>query len=50
MTETLFKKCRYFYPNNFKFCAIKKNYNSKFDLKIKELLDINWRKPDVNAQ
>ena len=28
------------------FVAIKKNYNSKFDLKIKELLHINWRKPD----
>ena len=24
--------------------------NSKFDLKIKEALHINWRKPDLNAQ
>ena len=24
--------------------------NSKFDLKIKELLPINWRKPNLNAQ
>ena len=24
--------------------------NSKFDLKIKELLHINWRKPNLNAQ
>ena len=24
--------------------------NPKFDLKIKEALDINWRKPNVNAQ
>ena len=23
--------------------------NSKFDLKIKEALHINWRKPDLNA-
>ena len=24
--------------------------NSKFDLKIKEALHINWRKPNLNAQ
>ena len=24
--------------------------NSKFDLKIKEVLHINWRKPNLNAQ
>ena len=24
--------------------------NSKFDLKIKEALHINWRKPNINAQ
>ena len=24
--------------------------NSKFDLKIKEALNINWRKPNLNAQ
>ena len=24
--------------------------NSKFDLKIKEPLHINWRKPNLNAQ
>ena len=24
--------------------------NSKFDSKIKEALDINWRKPNLNAQ
>ena len=24
--------------------------NSKFDLKIKETLHINWRKPNLNAQ
>ena len=24
--------------------------NSKFDLKIKEALRINWRKPNLNAQ
>ena len=24
--------------------------NSKFNLKIKEALDINWRKPNLNAQ
>ena len=24
--------------------------NSKFDLKIKEALQINWRKPNLNAQ
>ena len=24
--------------------------NSKFDLKIKEAVDINWRKPNLNAQ
>ena len=24
--------------------------NSKFDLKIKEALHINWRKPDLNPQ
>ena len=24
--------------------------NSKFDLKIKEALHINWRKPDLNTQ
>ena len=26
------------------------SYNSKFDLKIKEALHINWRKPNLNAQ
>ena len=25
-------------------------FNSKFDLKIKEVLHINWRKPNLNAQ
>ena len=24
--------------------------NSKFDLKVKEALHINWRKPNLNAQ
>ena len=24
----LFKECQYFCPNNFKFCAIKKNYKT----------------------
>ena len=26
------------------------NANFKFDLRIKEALQINWRKPNVNAQ
>ena len=26
------------------------NVNSKFDLKLKEALHINWRKPNLNAQ
>ena len=25
--NALFEKCCDFYPNNFKFCAVKKNYN-----------------------
>ena len=33
----------------FSFKIIEKA-NSKFDLKIKEALHINWRKPNLNAQ
>ena len=29
---------------------IKTEFNSKFDLKLKEALHIKWRKPDLNAQ
>ena len=35
--------------NSLCFKIIEKG-NSKFDLKIKEALHINWRKPDINAQ
>ena len=31
-------------------CRIIDKANSKFDLKIKEVLHINWRKPNLNAQ
>ena len=34
IVDTNFKKCCYFYPNNFKFCAFKKNYKSKLKKKI----------------
>ena len=39
-----------FESNNSRF--LKKIYkaNSKFDLKIKEALHINWKKPNLNAQ
>ena len=40
----------YFYSyNSVCFKTIDKA-NSKFDLKIKEALHINWRKPNLNAQ
>ena len=35
--------------NSLSFKIIDKT-NSKFDLKIKEALHINWRKPNLNAQ
>ena len=35
--------------NSFTFKIIDKA-NSKFDLKIKDALHINWRKPKLNAQ
>ena len=35
--------------NSLSFKVIDKA-NSKFDLKIKETLHINWRKPNLNAQ
>ena len=35
--------------NSFWFTVTDKT-NSKFDLKIKEALHINWRKPNLNAQ
>ena len=35
--------------NSFCFKIIDKG-NSKFDLKIKEALHINWRKPNLNVQ
>ena len=35
--------------NSLSFKTIDKA-NSKFDLKIKEVLHINWRKPNLNAQ
>ena len=31
-------------------CKLIDKANSKFDLKIKEALHINWRKPNLNAQ
>ena len=33
MIET-FKKCRYFHPSNFKYCAIKKNYKHSLPFMI----------------
>ena len=35
--------------NSLSFKIIDKT-NSKFDLKIKEVLHINWREPNLNAQ
>ena len=43
-TATCFDSC-----NSVYFKIIDKA-NSKFDLKIKESLHINWRKPNLNAQ
>ena len=37
------------YNNSLSF-KITLTANSKFDLKIKEVLNINWRKPTLNAQ
>ena len=37
---TCFESCNY-------FCF---KANSKFDVKIKEALHINWRKPNLNTQ
>ena len=36
--------------NSFFFFKIIDKANSKFDLKVKEALHINWRKPNLNAQ
>ena len=41
---------RCFDPYNSLCFKIIDKANSKFDLKIKEALHINWRKPNLNAQ
>ena len=35
---------------SFSFFFLIDKANSKFHLKIKEALDVNWRKPNLNAQ
>ena len=42
----------YTLPNSYNSLCFKiiDKANSKFDLKIKEALHINWRKPNLNAQ
>ena len=41
----------YSYINGFlKWSISKKTSYSQFDLKIKDALYINWRKPNINAQ
>ena len=42
MIETLFEKCCNFYPNNFKFCAVKKNYMVKTYSMTKNPLMHQW--------
>ena len=39
--NVLFKKCRYFYSDNFKFCAIKKNYKYLYQIVIHYILAAN---------
>ena len=36
----MFQKCCNFYPNNFKFCAVKKNYNRLLILFFIAIIDI----------